>query len=63
MNNWIESAQLGSALVKGSGLLLATSLLTLLLRRASATSQFRVCFVGIIMSLLVAVVSVAAPFF
>ena len=63
MNNWIESAQLGSALLKGSGLLLATSLLTLLLRRASATSQFRVCFVGIIMSLLVAVVSVAAPFF
>lgn len=62
MNEWIESVQLGSALLKGSALLLATSLSAMLLRKASATNQYRVYFVGACMSLLVAVASVVAPF-
>jgi beta-lactamase regulating signal transducer with metallopeptidase domain/thiol-disulfide isomerase/thioredoxin len=60
MNIWIENAQLGSALLKGSCLLLVTALAVSLMRKASAASQFRVCFVGLCMSLLVAVASVVA---
>ncbi len=60
MNIWIDNAQLGSALLKGTGILFAAALATCLMLKASAASQFRVCFVGLCMSLLVAVASVLA---
>lgn len=60
MNIWIDNAQLASALLKGSGLLLVTALAVCMMRKASAASQFRVCFVGLCMSLLVAVASTVA---
>ena len=61
MNDWLFNIELFDALLKGSVFLMATSLLAILLRHASATTLYRVWFLGFCMAVVVAVASTIAP--